>query len=173
MSQSEPVHFMVDIESWDTQASAIILSIGGCLVHSAPETLPTFYYEVRVDNQYMRSKSMATMQWWESQGNCPCNGTIELYYALEELSKYLHQFSSTPIVWSKGTDFDIAVLANAYNQSHLPTPWKYHDVRDFRTVKKLFGASLISTIENTDPHHALQDAVFQAKQLHALGLELK
>jgi hypothetical protein len=52
-------------------------------------------------------------------------------------------------------------------------PWKYNDVRDFRTVKKMFGESMVTTIQNPQPHNALEDAVFQAQQLYSIGLELK
>jgi len=167
-----PVHIMVDLETWDTTSTAIILSIGAVVIGAPDQICPQFYLEVDTRTQYMRTKSVDTMNWWEQQGNCPCNGTISLVDALFQFREFLAKITARPIIWCKGTDFD-AILSHAYRQLGTETPWKYNDVRDFRTIKKMFGDSLVVTIENPKPHNALADAVFQAQQLHSIGLELK
>jgi hypothetical protein len=52
-------------------------------------------------------------------------------------------------------------------------PWRYSDVRDFRTIKKMFEESMVTARQNPNPHNALADAVYQAEELHVLGLALK
>ena len=169
----EPVHIMVDLETWDTTASAVILSIGACIIGPDPKRFDTLYLELNTNTQYMRTKSVSTMEWWEQQGNCPCNGRTSLVDALYHLRDYLARITVKPIIWCKGTDFDVSILSHAYRQMGVEPPWKYSDVRDFRTVKKMFGESMVTTIQNPQPHNALEDAVFQAQQLYSIGLELK
>lgn len=171
----DTIHIMTDIETLDTTSTAVILSIGACVVGQNPALEPPdlFYYEVNPHTQYMRTKSLATEAWWQEQGNCPNGGIINLDDALGLLRTYIESFGKRPIIWCKGTDFDVSILTHAYGQLGAPTPWKYNDVRDFRTIKKMFGDSMIVTIENPQPHHALEDAIFQARQLHSIGLELK
>ena len=170
---NEAVHIMVDLETWDTTASAVILSIGACIIGADPKRFDTLYLELSTYTQYMRTKSVSAMEWWEQQGNCPCNGRTSLVDALYHLRDYLARITVRPIIWCKGTDFDVSILTHAYGQMGVPTPWKYNDVRDFRTVKKMFGESMVTTISNPKPHDALEDAVFQAQQLYSIGLELK
>lgn len=169
----EPIHFMVDLETWDTGPSAVILSIGACIIGADPIRFDTLYLELNTNTQFLRTKSEDTMRWWEQQGNCPCNGRTNWEDALQHLRDYLTRITIKPIIWCKGTDFDVAILTHAYKQLGIDTPWKYNDVRDFRTIKKMFGESMVVTIENPNPHNALDDAIFQAKQLYSIGLDLK
>lgn len=166
---------MVDLETLDTIPSATILSIGACVIpaHMDPADSDTFYVEVHVDTQYMRTKSMSTIEWWKQQSNCPDHGIVSLTDALRQFRDYLLRLTDTPVIWCKGTDFDTAILAHAYKQMGSDTPWKYNAVRDFRTVKKLFADSLVVTAPNLNPHHALADAIHQARELQHLGLALK
>jgi len=177
------VHFMVDLETYDTVPSAVILSIGACVVYSVGEFFyeehrPTFYTELDIETQFARTRSISTMKWWAEQGEgkCPCAGATSLDSALVQLNNFIWKHATSigarPIIWCKGTDFDTAILADAYRQCNRDLPWKYNDVRDFRTVKKLFGTMVDPKIENGEPHHALADAIFQARQLESMELEL-
>jgi hypothetical protein len=169
----EPVHIMIDLETLDTVATAVILSMGACIIGPDPMKFETLYIEIDTASQPRRTKSAKTIQWWEDQGNCPRYGTTSLVSALLSLRSYLERITVRPILWCKGTDFDIAILNHTYAQLDIDTPWKYNDVRDFRTIKKMFGESMVVTTQNLRPHHALSDAVFQAQQLYSIGLELK
>ena len=172
---TDPVHFMVDLETLDTTPSSVILSIGTCVIpgYMDPADSDKFYVEVHVGSQYMRTQSISTIEWWKQQGNCPDHGTISLTDALRQFRDYLLRYTTEPIIWCKGTDFDTAILAHAYKQMGSDTPWRYNNVRDFRTVKKLFADSLVVTAPNLNPHNALADAIHQARELRQLGLALK
>lgn len=169
----EPVHVMVDIETLDTIPSAVILSIGACIAPFNSYRSPLFYTEISISSQKDRTQSYDTRIWWAAQGNCPDQGTTELADALLQFNDYLDSFKTRPIIWCKGTDFDIAILSHAYREVGTSIPWKYNDVRDFRTIKKMFEESIDTNIVNDDSHNALEDAIFQARQLHSIKLALK
>lgn len=152
---------MIDIETFDTAATAVILSIGA--VRMDMESLSviqdqTFYVEIN-PNQLNRTTSKDTLNWWLSRGNCPCLGTAVLGQTLKDLATWIEPDTE---IWCKGTDFDTQILSNAYKQLDLQVPWKYNAVRDCRTIFKTFH-SPIAYPSNT--HNALEDAKNQAIQL--------
>lgn len=167
-------HIMVDIETLDTAPSAVILSIGACVI-SPNRFRPQFYGELAVMDQHAlgRTTSQDTIDWWATQSNCPKNGTFLLKPTLIEFANWIAACTSNPIIWCKGTDFDVAILGHAYKQCELPTPWKYNAVRDFRTIKKMFSESVSTDIINTAAHNALADAEYQADQLLSIELALR
>jgi hypothetical protein len=156
---------MVDIETLDTLPSAEIISIGACPI---VELAPSFYTEpCQVDQG--RTNSLDTINWWKAQstkGAYYPQGFISLKVVLQNFSDYIKSFNARPIIWCKGTDFDTATLANAYRQYQMELPWKYNDVRDFRTLVKLHPH--LSFPRHLHPHHALEDALYQARCLNMI-----
>lgn len=148
---------MVDIETYDIKPTAGILSIGATVIE---DTAHTFYTELDKDTQWERTMSIQTVDWWMKQGNPPICGTTPLHKALTSLSDWIKSFDKEPVIWCKGTDFDVAILTHAYNQLYLPVPWKYNNVRDCRTVFKIAGWE-----PKKAAHNALQDAIEQADDL--------
>lgn len=167
-----PKHYMIDIETLDTAPSAVILSIGACEIRAEPAHGSLFYEELHVPTQYERTSSNDTIEWWKTQKYCPDKGDTGIVLALSRLTTYLLQDTDHPIVWCKGTDFDVVILAHAYKQYGHTIPWKYNAVRDFRTIKKLFAGRITGYHINTDPHNALADAIHQTRQLVSMELEL-
>lgn len=153
-------HIMIDIETLDTIPSAIILSIGA--VAFKPEHEMDFYIEIFTDSQYTRTSSLNTLAWWKNQKNFPKHPSVDLTYALTCLSVWISDVSGTrtPIIWCKGTDFDVTILADAYRQHKLPIPWRYNKVRDCRTIFETFGVPITGA-----SHNALADAKDQAHDL--------
>jgi len=148
-------HVMIDIETYDTKPTAVILSIGACLIGNSSIC---FYEEVHTETQFERTTSIATKEWWEKQGNPPIHGLNPLYHVLDRLALFLKTNTiGEPIIWCKGTDFDTAILTHAYNQLYIPVPWKYNNVRDCRTIYKVLGL-----FPEPAQHNALQDAQAQA-----------
>ena len=155
--QTDKIHVMVDLETYDTKPTAVILSIGAVVI-TAPQL--TFYRELDPTTQVFRTVSESTKEWWSKQPMPIPIGTHSLYAALMEFSYWLADFKTEVILWCKGTDFDAAILADAYRVLFTPLPWKYNNVRDCRTVFK---------IAEWEPkkaaHNALQDAKDQADDL--------
>ena len=110
----------------------------------------------------------ATLLWWDTQPadlyHEAMDGDADNRIALVGLSLFLHLHSNSPIIWAKGIDFDPPILADLYRRLELPIPWKYNNVRDFRTVKKIFDWISRPRSPN-EMHNALHDAQFQAEEL--------
>lgn len=167
MSQDK-VHLMVDIESEDVEPSAVILSIGGCTIREI-DTSKYFYSELDTNTQFGRTKSPFTLEWWKTQvakGGYKPDGKVYIKDALEQFSDWIKSFNARPIIWCKGTDFDVKILDDAYKMEKLEVPWAYNDVRDFRTLKKLHPQ--LTFPENQFAHHALEDALYQARCLNTI-----
>jgi len=158
---SDKINVMVDIETLDTERTAVILSIGACTMAPFTDTL-TFYEEIMIVGQEARTQSQSTIDWWKTGSNYPGQGIRTLPAVLTSFSRYLSSLRAEPIIWCKGTDFDVAILAHAYKQFGIEVPWKYNSVRDFRTMKKLFP---VTSTPNPNAHHALGDALHQAAEL--------
>lgn len=76
-------------------------------------------------------------------------------------------------IWSHGAAFDPPILAAAYAAVGLPVPWHYRAPRDTRTLFDLAGISDHSGWLDqypgplAVPHHALDDAICQARAVVA------
>lgn len=159
---SPKVHIMVDIETLDVCPTAVILSIGACTL----DEIDTFYQELDTSSQYERTRSQSTIEWWSKQSIPMPAGTVPIKDVLYNFKHWISALRAEPIIWCKGTDFDVAILANAFNQYSMGIPWKYNHIRDMRTLVKMHPQ--ITHAPNLNPHHALQDALYQARQLRKL-----
>ena len=155
-SNTDPIHIMADIESLDVIPTAVIISIGAVTISGLSES---FYLEVDRHSQTTRTVSQATLTWWAMQSNMPTGGS-SIISSLCAFSDWIKSFGREPIIWCKGTDFDVAILTNAYKQYDIPVPWKYNNIRDCRTVFKVANIVPIKA-----SHNALKDAKDQAEDL--------
>lgn len=167
-------HVMIDIETLGLEPSAVILSIGAVafgMDHKPDTPMQEFYVEVSMGNQGGRIINTDTIKWWMSQSiKPPMNGTISLHQALRDLNDFVWMKSigdQAPYVWANGTDFDISILYDAYREHLIAPAWKYSDVRDYRTVAKMFSG-VVSRPQNMNQHNALSDARMQALHLNAI-----
>lgn len=83
--------------------------------------------------------------------------------ALCEFATWLPKNSN---VWGNGSRFDNEILDNAYKSCGLVTPWSHRQDRCYRTIKDLHPE--VKYIPPVIKHHALEDAVAQAKHLLAI-----
>lgn len=69
------------------------------------------------------------------------------------------------VIWCQGTDFDIPIITNFLNVFGYRPLWRHDDVRDIRTLAKLFpGVSY-----KKGNHSALEDATLAAQHLRKLA----
>lgn len=68
------------------------------------------------------------------------------------------------------TDFDVTILENAYRRSSMPVPWKYSQVRDWTTLRKL---TRTEKAPNSCAHNALADAQTQVAGFREAWSRLK
>lgn len=162
---------MVDLETLDTRPSAIILSIGACLVDWGRGVASEPFYrviEVESCREVGLTESSDTRAWWDKQSpearKVFTDPGIKLIEALCDFSDYLKPFGRTRI-WGNGSDFDNVILANAYDALGLDAPWKFWDNRCFRTVKNIHKGHIKESTREGTYHNALDDAIHQANML--------
>lgn len=159
-------HFMVDTETLALGPDAVILSLGACRFFWSPHSIypAKFYMELNSNLQPNRKIDSETLAWWGRQPNMPA-GVHSITETVKVFNQYLAAASNGEeiILWCRGTDFDIPKLRSMFAEASIPVPWKYNNVRDLRTLSKLFP--LIKAPTNPNPHNALADAEYQA--MHA------
>lgn len=123
-----------------------------------------------------------TVKWWLSQAaenpqaakklvdGRNCENVVSGCHAI---SNYLCKPTDFPCdinVWGNGSDFDIVILRNMFDRAGVIVPWLYHGVRCFRTVKALFPhvCERVKQSKKLVHHCALDDAIYQGKQLNAI-----
>jgi DNA polymerase III epsilon subunit-like protein len=163
---------MVDIETWSLRPNAAIRSIGAVLI-VGDEISSNAYYQNVSDGDYPNEdgfhREPSTVEWWQQQSIAAQSIFSEnqcgIARALSEFSDYYKQHKPSE-VWANGAQFDIVVLETAFKLCGFKVPWEYSEVRDFRTLRKLFGERYeFSRLTDTIAHRADHDALEQAREL--------
>lgn len=167
-------HIMIDIETLGLIPESVILSIGAvCFIPSQTQVEEMFYVEC--DVRQPRVIDTDTVKWWHKQSTpMPIHGEVPLRDALLKLYDFVHLNKNADNeieIWANGTDFDIAVLYNAYRQFDITPAWKYSSVRDYRTMSKMFP-HIARPPEMPNKHNALNDAYWQTNHLSAILMHL-
>lgn len=169
---------MVDNETLATTADAVILSIGAVKFDLKTGEIDNdgFYRSISIESNldYKRRISEDTLIWWMKQDVA---AQAVFHEAKETLATALSEFSdwlgtSNYTMWSNGADFDIPMLAHAYTQIGMETPWKFWNTKCFRTYKNLPGAKDIRVPPLGVKHNALSDAYQQAQTAAAIHRQL-
>lgn len=152
------LHILLDLETLSTKSNAAVSEIAAISLESgasfssliAPSELPQF--DVNSD----------TVEWHDQQKEgrnylefLNLRGSFCTTVANDFIT-WLHQQAGDRrvILWTQGTDFDIPILRNLLSFSGLEFPCRHDDVRDFRTVAKLFPE-----IKYTKGNHSALDDV--------------
>ena len=172
---------MVDLETMGLQPGCALLSIGGVAFDLYSEALgDTFYCNIRKESCVRHGMFIdpQTELWWAQQSEDakralmtpdPIDLDMAFYHFIEWVKT--HDPASVRI-WSHGAGFDLPMLHDAARRLGFSTPWSYRNERDTRTVLHLVhdrrGPDTlmeILSIQKGVHHHALDDAVTQAKQI--------
>lgn len=151
---------MVDLETMDTRASSVILSIGA-VAFDVNGLHEEFYAAVRLKGQEKRTWSPDTLLWWIAQSE---EARLAAFVSLprisieEALIAFKRYVEPGVKIWGNGSDFDNAILQDAYAAYGYDCPWKFWNNRCFRTFKD----GRMSTVQRSDQHNALADAKYQA-----------
>lgn len=163
-------HCMVDLETFGLAPGSALRSIGAVMFDPFRHCVmgETFYRNIDKDScvSWGMTINPDTEAWWAKQ-------TVEARSALESakvgLSIALESFrqwwgqQGAEFIWAHGANFDPVLLASAYDAIGEKEPWHYRAVRDTRTVYWLGGVE-VETLDRTGPkHHALHDAINQAR----------
>jgi len=171
---SMTTHLMVDIETLGTRPGAIIIS--AAFVRCADEA--NFVLNLSIPEQQALGMEIdpATHAWWgEQETKCPgiwqrvTENPQSLNVALPYISTWLQWAaggSDDWLIWCHGATFDCPLLDELYRRVRLPSPWKYWQVRDTRTLYDLASINP-KNFAVPPPHVALNDALGQSRALMA------
>jgi 3' exoribonuclease, RNase T-like len=176
----------LDIETMATAYNAAISSIGACRFDLHGNGIgdwinDTFHINVSLTNcqRHGLTFDASTVLWWMKQPDEARQALIAgqqdaapLIAALEALADFIGATQTAsaedaPTIWANGASFDLPILANAYRVVGMPIPWRFWQERDLRTLKAIYGGCVISL--TGIPHHALDDAVYQAHIIQAIA----
>ena len=166
-------HVLIDLETLGTKADATIISIGAVRFDLESDKMSDegFYASISVDSNLDAGRKIneSTLLWWLKQ--TPAAQAVfhepkmTLEAALHDLREW---YPRDCIVWGNGPDFDIAMLEHAFDQFGIQAPWPYWGKHCLRTYRALPGAKKVPKIEPQVAHHALHDAVAEAKHAQAI-----
>lgn len=169
-------HIMLDLETLGTRADSVILSLGAVKFDLDSDKIDDkgFYASISVDSNLDLGRRIQedTLLWWFKQDIAAQTVFHEekttLAQALEDFSDWVG--TDDYEVWSNGADFDLPMVAHAYAQIQMETPWKFWASNCFRTYKKLPGAKAIASGVPFSgvKHNALADAFHQAQVAQAI-----
>lgn len=161
---------MIDCESLSTTPDAVILSLGAVrfdLETGEIDENNGFYASISIQSNLDigRRISQDTLNWWlkqDPQAQAVFHEKkMSLGDALVDFETWLG--GKDLKMWSNGADFDLPLVASAYEALGMRAPWKFWDQRCFRTFKNLPGADKAPKVVANAAHHALIDAVDQAR----------
>ncbi len=175
------IDVMVDLETLGTRIGSKILQLSAVTFNTDPTTVhnrASFNANISVDSQPRLGADEATIEWWASQdADARANafgGTTALPDALRLFTEWCDVLcslapNSVIILWCKGAGFDDKLLEEAYlvhNFMPQQIPWKYSNVRCYRTLEAIGKFRGIDTAYLPKfagvKHNALDDAIWQA-----------
>lgn len=160
---------MIDLETMGVAPSAVILSLGAVLFDKSGVLEEKSYTFDFVEQQRMgRTVDPNTMLWWMEQGDAARSIISRSVKAGSSIKNFAIEFSAWVKnqgdleVWSNGASFDVVLLEHLFYQLRMPVPWKFWNIRCYRTLKA-FHPIERNQIREGVKHDALCDARFQAK----------
>jgi hypothetical protein len=180
---------MLDLETLDTESSAIVLSLGACcfngesLIQSAETDISKrIYLELDLKDQESagRTISIDTLDWWIKQKpgleqfDIKALKKYTLVQTIEALDKFILD-NKIDCIWSNGPSFDMVIIESIYNShSNRPFMIKYSNWFDFKTIRYMRKLLKMPEIKiEVQIHNSLNDAMHQAMVVNNTLVELK
>jgi hypothetical protein len=161
---------MTDLETLSTRPDAVIVSIGAC----------KFSYQIGIYDQFKINVSgksghahglhicKDTVEWWSKQSKAAKDAWVTDSVSLEEgMAKFTEWWADDSLwFYCNGLSFDAPILRTSLDKVGLKQPWKYRNEMDLRTKYNMVGYDR-NRRQKSDLlyHDALQDAIFQTKEL--------
>lgn len=159
------INVMIDLETYDTATTAVILSIGAVKFNDN-RIIDEFYINVDPKSclEIGLTQNNDTIEWWNKQGKEAKDILEKDQVSIQEaLTKFNFWYGSVSLpTWGNGANFDNPIMETAYKYSRINCPWKFWHDRCFRTIKSIFPIQMDFT---GIKHYALDDAIYQAKML--------
>ena len=166
-------HIMLDAETLGVTANAVVMSLGAVKFDLESDAIDDegFYASISIESNLDAGRVISedTLVWWMKED--PRAQAVfheektTLAAALADLSDWFG--SDDYFVWSDGASFDIPMLEHAYSQLKMEAPWKFFNSRCLPIAKG------VKRPASGVPHHALHDAINQAKYAQAIWAAMK
>lgn len=179
--------FSIDLETLSTRLDCVILSIGAVSFDTDfnPFHVDSDYYTtLQIDNQMAdrRHVDSDTLRWWMNQNKEAQEssfnpiGAVGYWQALKGLQDWIGTQVGNPAgsnyeVWSKGANFDIAILEYVSKLFGINL-WSYKTPRCLRTLQALYPSCMIP-FPDDQRHNALGDAYHQGREIHKFFNEVR
>lgn len=170
--------YMFDIESLATSKNAVVVSVGAVKFKMSGEVLDKKYWELNLREQEKKGRSLSsdTIRWWSMQSSealsAIANGDrtpIEIF-----IKEFNHFIQEPGYYSSKGTNFDLEIIANLYADYGQYAPFKYSKWFDARAIYILAKELGIYDANRPEiPHNALSDAEYQTSVMIKVFNQLK
>lgn len=162
---------MLDLETLGTGCDAAFGATGWAAFNRSTLGIIEAEGAIQVDPQSCIDLGMSvdwsTVKWWLGQPDAARDEMGKpgkpLADALQELAVVCDKHV-IECVWSRGQDFDLAILRTAYRLVGQPLPWKFWNGRDLRTWLDACGVDhrQIPRPDGNIAHFAGDDAAYQA-----------
>lgn len=159
-------HVMLDLETFGLVPGVALRSIGAVEFDLDGKTGRTFYANVSRASCEAAGLTIdpKTEEWWAQQSAAARNALAVDPVPLADAIRAFNAFfieCKAECVWSHGAAFDAVLFEAAACKVGVPTPWKFWNVRDTRTVFDVFGFDIRDIPRDGTYHNALDDAIYQ------------
>jgi len=164
---------MLDIETLDTKASAVVLSIAAVRFDINNEDSIGGEFHAHIDIQDSldigRTVSGSTLLWWLGQEE---DARMRVSHArrepakdvVEQLARFIKNGDR---VWGNGAAFDNAIISNLFSHVGVKQSWRFSNDMCYRTMKNLYPQVAQPQFAGVR-HDALDDAIHQARHLQRI-----
>jgi len=159
---------MLDLETLDTEPTAVVLTIG--VVKFNPYTLhepvekKVWKPDIEAQLDSGRTTSDSTLEFWAKQPEeireraFSPDGRQPLAEIFAELNKYT---AGVNALWAQHDKFDFGILENLYTQNNHHYNWQFYKINDTATVFNMMPSDPRKAVQQ-DLHDAGEDAYWQA-----------
>lgn len=167
---------MIDIETLSTENNAVVLSIGACAFNSN-KIESSFHHNLNMLEQVAKGRYISphTCSFWNEQPVDKQKVIMEgagfnNKAVLLQFIAYIDLYPEAK-VWGNGACFDIIILENLLKDYGLRIPWKFTNIMDLRTFRRMVAKNAKIPRDPAEHHDALKDALAQAKYVmdYSLG----
>ncbi len=178
---------MLVLEYMSKKLDAPVVFFGAFFAPDTGETGAEFYQVTSLEScmSFGAAPDVSTMLWWmkqsvEARSEIVADNAVGLVEALEVFDSFITENTANGSrnlqLWGYGSSFDCALIEAAFELADLPFPighWNYRDVRTVVEMGKAVGLNCHYYIPFVgDQHHALADAIHQAKYVSAIWQHL-
>jgi hypothetical protein len=162
-------HICLDLETLGLEPGRVLRSIGAVRFNLSGEIGDTFYRNIDKDSCLDAGLTIdpATAQWWARQSP---QARAALEVDPRPLAEVIGDFNiwfgvrSETRVWAQGAAFDPAMWEAAVKAAgYVVVPWKFHALRDTRTIYDVFNFDIRDVPRDGVYHSALDDALYQVR----------